>query len=102
MPLPAIILICIGCALILAGLVFLIVKVVGLIKAARKVGINSLADVQIVVGKVQGLEPRFRALEKNQTALTESLQKLSTEAAALGYLKDELDQATGHIKDLKS
>ena len=102
MPLPAIILICIGCALILAGLAFLIVKIVGLVKAARKVGLNSMTDVQIVIRKVQGLEPRFRALENNQTTLTDSLQKLSTEAAALSYLKNELDQATGHIGDLKS
>lgn len=101
MPLPAIILICIGCALILAGLAFLIVKIVGLVRAARKVGLNSMTDVQIVVRKVQGLEPRFRQLEKNQTALTESLQKLSAEMSALGYLKDELDRATGHIRSLK-
>ena len=102
MPLPAIILICVGCALILAGLAFLVVKIVGLIKAARKAGINSMADVQIVMRKVQGLEPRFRALEKNQTAVTESLQKLSAEAAALSYLKDQLEQATGRVRDLKS
>ena len=101
MPLPAIILICIGCALILAGLVFVAVKIVGLIKAVRKVGINSMADVQIVVRKVQGLEPRFRQLEKNQTVLTESLQKLAAEASALTYLKDELDRATGHIRSIK-
>ena len=101
MPLPAIILICIGCALILAGLVFLVVKIVVLIRAARKVGINSMTDLQIVVRKVQGLEPRFRELEKNQAALTASLQKLADEASALTYLKDELDRATGHIRSIK-
>jgi hypothetical protein len=101
MPLPAIILICIGCALILAGLVFLAVKIVGLVKAARKVGINSMTDVQIVVRKVQGLEPRFRELEKNQAALTASLQRLADEASTLNYLKDELDRATGHIRSIK-
>ena len=101
MPLPAIILICIGCALILAGLVFLVVKIVQLIRAARKVGITSVTDVQIVVRKVQGLEPRFRQLEKNQAALTGSLQKLSAEASALSYLKEELEKATGHITSIK-
>ena len=101
MPLPAIILICIGCALILAGLVFVVFKMVELAKAARSVGINSMTDVQIVVRKVQGLEPRFRRLEKNQAALAESLQKLSAEASALSYLKEELDKATGRISGLK-
>jgi cell division protein FtsB len=101
MPLPAIILICIGGALILAGLVLLVVKIVVLIKAARRVGINSMTDVQIVIRKVQGLEPRFRELEKNQAVLTASLQKLADEASALNYLKDELDRATGHIRSIK-
>jgi hypothetical protein len=101
MPLPAIILICIGCALILAGLVYLAIKVIGLIRAARKAGINSMADVQIVVRKAQGLEPRFRELEKNQAVLTESLQKLAAETSALTYLRDELDKATGHIRSVK-
>jgi hypothetical protein len=101
MPIPAIILICIGCALILAGLVYLVLKIIGLLKAARKVGLNSLTDVQLVMRKVQGLEPRFRALERNQVTLTESLQKLSAETAKLSYLKEELEKATGHITSLK-
>jgi len=101
MSLPAIILICVGCALVLAGLVYLVVKAVGLFKAARKVGIDSMTDIQLVIRKVEGLEPRFRRLEENQARLTESLQKLSAEAAALSYLKDQLDKATGHLTSLK-
>jgi exonuclease VII small subunit len=102
MPLPAIIMICVGCALIVAGLVFVIVKLVALLRAARKAGINNMADIQEVVGRVQRLEPRFRELEKNQAALAESLRKLQAEAAILNYLKEELDQATGHLSSLKS
>jgi hypothetical protein len=101
MPIPAIILICIGCALILAGFVYLGVMIVRLIKAAKGVGINSMTDMQIVMRKVQGLEPRFQRLERNQTVLVEGLQKLSTEAAKLTYLKDQLDEATGHISSIK-
>jgi hypothetical protein len=101
MPIPAIILICIGCALIIAGFVYLGVMIVRLIKAARGVGINSMTDVQIVVRKVQGLEPRFRRLESNQTVLVESLQKLSVDATKLGYLKDQLEDATGHVTSIK-
>ncbi len=102
MPLPAIILICVGCALILGGLVFFAVKTVALVKAARKVGINNMADVQEVIGRVQRLEPRFRELEKNQAALADSLQRLAVQTEGLNYLKRELDQATGNLSSLKS
>jgi len=102
MPLPAIILICVGCALILGGLVFVALKAVALIKAARKAGINNMADVQEVIGRVQRLEPRFRELEKNQAALAASLQRLADEAEVLNYLREELDRATGGLSRLKS
>ena len=102
MPLPAIILICVGCALILGGLAFAAVKAVALVKAARKAGINNMADVQEVIGRVQRLEPRFRELEKNQAALAESLQSLTAEADVLNYLREQLDRATGHLSSLKS
>jgi hypothetical protein len=101
MPYPAIILICIGCALILAGLIYLAVAVIRLLKAARKVGLNNMTDLQIVMRKVQGLEPRFQELERNQAVLAESLQRLAGKASKLGYLKDELDKATGHITSIK-
>jgi hypothetical protein len=101
MPYPAIILIGIGCALILAGLIYLAVAVVRLIKAARNVGLHNATDLQIVVRKVQGLEPRFQQLERNQAVIAESLQKLAGQASKLGYLKDELDKATGHISSIK-
>lgn len=101
MPYPAIILICIGCALILGGLIYLAVTVVRLLKAARKVGITSMTDVQLVVRKVEGLEPRFRELERNQAVLAESMRRLADEASKLGYLKDQLDKATGYISSIK-
>ena len=88
--------------MILGGLVYLGIKMVGLIKAARRVGINNMTDVQVVVRKVQGLEPRFRELEKKQAALAESMQKLQAEAAFLNFLKEELDRATGNLSSLKS
>jgi predicted nuclease with TOPRIM domain len=102
MPLPAIILICVGCALMLGGLVFAGLKAVALMKAAQKAGINNMTDVQEVIGRVQRLEPRFRDLEKNQAALAESLQRLSAETEALNYLREELSRATGNLSSLKS
>jgi len=102
MPLPAIILICVGCALILGGLVYLGLKAIALKNAAQKAGINNMADVQEVIGRVHRLEPRFRELEKNQAALAESLQRLSAEAEVLNYLRQELDRAAGGLSSLKS
>jgi len=102
MPLPAIILICVGCALILGGLVYLGLKALALKNAAQKAGINNMADVQEVVGRVQRLEPRFRELEKNQAALAASLQRLAAETEVLNYLREELDRATGGLSRLKS
>ena len=61
-----------------------------------------MTDVQVVVRKVQGLEPRFRELEKKQAALAESMQRLQAEAVFLNYLKEELDRATGNLSSLKS
>ncbi len=101
MPYPAYILIGIGCALILAGLIYLALAVIRLIKAARKAGINSMTDVQIIMRKVQNLEPRFRELERHQEVLADSMQKLASEASKLNFLKDELDKATGHITSVK-
>ncbi len=101
MPIPAIVLVCVGGALILAGVAYLVITIVRLVRAARKVGIDSLTDVQVFMRKVQNLEPRFRELEKNQLVLTENLRKLTTETAKLNYLKDELDEATWHITKIK-
>jgi hypothetical protein len=101
MPLPAIIMICVGCALILGGLVYLAIKAIALLKAAREAGIKNMTDVQIVMRKVHGLEPRFRELEKNQAALADSLARLSQQAETLNYLRDELDKATGNLSSLK-
>lgn len=92
----------VGCALILAGLAVSLFRVISLVRAARRVGIASMADVQEVIGRVQRLEPRLRELERNQTALAESLHSLSTKTAQLRYLVDELDRATGHLTSLKS
>jgi hypothetical protein len=101
MPLPAIILICVGCALILGGLVFIGIRLYALVKAARKAGIRNMSDVQEIIARVQRLEPRFRELERNQAALAESLQRLSAEAAVVNYLAEEFNRATGGLSSIK-
>jgi cell division FtsZ-interacting protein ZapD len=102
MPVAAIVLICIGCAMILGGLVYVALKARSLMKAAHKAGINNMADVQEIIGRVQRLEPRFRELERNQAALAESLQRLQAEAEVLNYLREQLVDATGTLTSFKS
>jgi hypothetical protein len=92
----------VGCALGLAGLAVLVVSAIGLLRAAQKAGISNMADVREVTARVQRLEPRFRELERRQATLAESLQRLTTEAGTLSYLKKELDRATGRLSSLKS
>jgi hypothetical protein len=60
-----------------------------------------MSDVEIVMRTAQGLEPRFRELQKNQILLADSMQKLATDASKLDYLRDELDKATGRWSSLK-
>jgi hypothetical protein len=88
--------------MILGGLVYVALKLRNLMKAAKKAGINNMADVQEVIARVQRLEPRFRELEKNQAALAESMQRLQAEAEVLNYLRKQLVDATGTLSSFKS
>jgi hypothetical protein len=88
--------------MILGGLVYIGIKAVALMKAARHVGIKNMADVQEVIGRVQRLEPRFRELEKNQAALAASMERLQQQTELMSYLAKELDKATGNLSTLKS
>jgi hypothetical protein len=62
-------LICLGSALGIAGLAFLGYHAFGLMKAAKKAGISSRAQLQEVMGRAQRLGPRLRELETKQRAV---------------------------------
>lgn len=97
-----VVLICVGVALGLAGLVYAAVAGGRLVKAARKAGIHSMDEVRIVLRKVESLGPQLREIEKQQQVVAERLQHLSASASDLGYLKREFDRATGNVTHLKS
>ena len=97
-----VILICVGVALGLAGVVYAAIAGGRLVKAARKAGIASMDDVRIVLRKAEALGPRLREMQKKQKIVAERLQHLSATTSDLGYLKDEFDRATGNITHLKS
>ena len=72
-----IVMICLGCALVLAGLAFLSYCAFGLMKTAKQAGISSRAQMQEVMGRAQRLAPRFRELETKQKAVAEKLASFS-------------------------
>lgn len=97
-----IVLICLGCALFLAGLIVLAIKAVGLLKAARQAGISSADHVREVMRRSQDIAPKARALATKQQVVAETLKSVSATTDELGSLKDEIDRATGHLSGLKS
>ena len=97
-----VVLICVGCALGIAGLVVLALGARVLLKAAKKAGIDSREKVAILVRQVQGLGPKVREFQKKQEVVAERLKDLSTSTAKLRCLFDEFDRATGGLRHLKS
>ena len=65
-------------------------------KAAQKVGINNMADVQEVIGRVQRLRAAFPgAGEESGGPGREPAEDSPPRPRRLSYLRDELDRATG-------
>jgi predicted ArsR family transcriptional regulator len=102
MTLAMIIMICVGCALIVAGLAAVGYRAVKLAGAARKAGVSSMDQVHEVMRRGQAIVPRVEQLMAKQKVVAERLQSLSATTNKLGYLADQLDQATGRLSKLKS
>ncbi len=94
--------ICLGCALFLTGSVVLVIKAIGLIKAARRSGISSMDHVQEVIRRSQAIVPKARQLATKQQVVAETLKSVSATTNEFSSLKDEIDRATGHLSGLKS
>ncbi len=97
-----VVLICVGCALGIAGLVFAGLGARTLIIAARKAGVDSAQELAVVMRKIQDLPGRLRELQRKQAVVAERLKSLSATTGKLRYLGDELDRATGGLSHLKS
>lgn len=102
MTLVMIIMICVGCALILAGLAVLGYRAIKLARAVRAAGLSSTDQVHAVMRRGQELAPRMERLATKQKVVAERLHSLSATTNELNYLKDQLDEATGHLSKLKS
>ncbi|MGI5940379.1 MAG: hypothetical protein ACOX8V_06835 [Thermoleophilia bacterium] len=97
-----VIMICLGCATGLAGLGLVAYRGFALLKAGKKVGIDSMADIGVIIRQIQSLDPRLREMAARQKEVAESLEDLSATTEKMSYLWSELDAATGHISSLKS
>jgi hypothetical protein len=75
-----VVLICVGCAAVLAGLGVTAYRGIKLMKSARAAGVKSRTEAQQIVGRVQRLGPRLREMEAEQRAVAEKLASLSTTA----------------------
>lgn len=72
-----VILICVGCALGLAGLAVLVYHGFRLHRLARQVGVSSRAQLQEVMGRAQRLGPRLQEMETRQRVVAEKLSRFS-------------------------
>ena len=102
MTLVMVIMICVGCALILAGAAVLGVRAMRLAKAARDAGVSSEDYVQSVIRAGREAELRAGRVADKQRVVAERLSSLSATIAELNYLRDQIDEATGHVFTIKS
>jgi hypothetical protein len=97
-----IVMICVGCAAIIAGLTGLGIQAFRLAKNARKAGLTNIGQIQAVVRRGQALVPRVEEFSAKQKELAERLEHLSATSEQLNYLVDSLDEATSRVSKLKS
>lgn len=96
-----VVLICLGCALAIAGLAVAGHYGYRLFKAARKAGLGSKGELQDVIRRVRALEPRVRELKEKQEVVAERLRSISATTNKLNYLKGEIDRSTGLLSKMK-
>ncbi|MBN1631327.1 MAG: hypothetical protein JW990_16310 [Thermoleophilia bacterium] len=94
-------LICVGCAIGIAGLAIAGLHGYRLLKAARKAGISSRQDLQDVIREARELGPRVRETQERYKVVAERIQNLSATTERLKYLREELGRATDPLSGLK-
>jgi hypothetical protein len=97
-----IVLICLGCAAIVAGLALLVYRAIQVIRVARAAGKAASLPLQLVIRKAGQLQTRMEGMAESQKEMAERLERLSATSRQLNYLKESVDEAIGHITSLKS
>ncbi|HEY5528539.1 MAG TPA: hypothetical protein VIL51_03695 [Thermoleophilia bacterium] len=102
MNLIMIVMICVGCALALAGLIYLALRAVALVRAAKKAGNTASTQVQALVRGGRQLAPKLQELQRKQKEMADELARLSATTSDLRLLQDELSRATSFVTRIKS
>lgn len=97
-----VIMICVGLAAALAGLIYLVIRGVKLAGTAKHIVDDATPQVQSVTRRVEELTPRLEVTAAKQKELAERLQALSAANERLNYLREQLEGATYGIFKLKS
>jgi hypothetical protein len=100
MTLPMIIMICVGCALIIAALVYLGMKVYRLAKTAMAAQKELEAEVQVLLQKQQVAMDGVAHFQAQQAVLMANVERLQAAFARLGFLMDQFSRARTGLADL--
>lgn len=100
MTLTMTIMICVGCALIIAALVFLGMKVYRLAKTATAAQKQLEAEVQILLQKQQMAVDGMARFQAQQSVLMANVERMQDAFARLSFLMDQFSRARAGLADL--
>jgi len=95
-----IIMICVGCALIIAALVYLGMKVYRLAKTAMAAQKGLEAEVQVLLQKQQLAMDGVAHFQAQEAVLVANVERLQAAFARLGFLTDQFSRARTGLADL--
>jgi hypothetical protein len=102
MNLIMIVMICVGCAPALAGLIYLAVRAISLIRIAKKAGVALSTQVQALLRGGRLLAPRIQELQQKQMGMADQLQRVSAATNDFLVLRDEVTKVTSFVTHIKS
>jgi hypothetical protein len=100
MTLAMIIMICVGVALIIAGLVVLVLKAIGLFRAVRAAQAQIDAEVKQLLSKQQAAMTRLADLQAKQPVLMDKLQHAQVSMGRLTFLVGQFSSARSRLTSL--
>jgi hypothetical protein len=100
MTLAMIIMICVGCGLIIAALVFLAVRIYRLAKIGVAVQKELDAEVRVLLQKQEGTMARVEHLQMQQPVLAANIGRVQASFGRLGFLVNEFGRARARLAAL--
>lgn len=96
-----IVMICLGCAVVLAGLGIIAYQGKRLAQVVETASDSAAVPWRAITRKSENLAPQLERLAEKQKEVAESFERISTTSKQLNYLIGSLDQATGRVFTLK-